>query len=815
MKVLDIFVQILNMAVTGTFVILAVLLARGLMGRFPRKYAYALWLIVGIRLVCPVAVYSPVSLFNLDFMENSYTVVREAVGEDETAATEPDHQKGETYSGRTQMTDQMSESLSVLPDQSLERAGTDAENADMATETNYEEETEEVGAAAVEGAEDAEGVTRGADADTHAAAGQSGLPVGMLRWMAVIWLAGMVIFISWNIVLTARLRKKLGRAVLYRDNIYESDTIPSPFVMGIFSPRIYIPFRLSDREREYILKHEQYHIHRRDYIIKIIAFLITSVYWFHPLVWVSYFSMVRDMEISCDEHVLSEMEEDVRQDYSRSLLAFASNERRFSLGTLAFGETDTRNRIKHVLNFKKKGKWMSVPAIVLFVLVGTACLTNGQSSGTPARESGSVTGEAVTATGTAVSDNPDSEPDESESLEQKLWQAIRNTMPQTVVEELERGKCRRTQDKKGEVSYLFSNKESYEGETLRLDFSYKKDVLKQYVAKEYGFLELLSIKMSEIWHESETTEEELEDRAKELIQQFDREFLDRDGNSGYYRVKTPARYADEDTPNMYMCFKDYTYGDTYLVCLMYDMVLQYDATNDAAKKKKIAKSDEEIRIAYKDPDTPNGQWEYYIPKYYQQRMLQDYAHQLEMHGYDSEQEEMRQSLLKEKETGLALYYKGEYWIVYTGGYLSRDYGDGKVTYSAKFRHMAEDFLSEGLDYNARIEPEDIHNITSAALVYISAENPERNRKRLEITDASQLAMLEKAFSKAKYIRGGSDCPFGETTLWLRRDGEKEIILTLAGDGCHIFRLHGVCYKYDDSGFSSSLKETLKEFTEAV
>lgn len=812
MKVLDIFVQILDMSVAGTFVILAVLLARGLMRRFPKKYVYALWLIVGIRLVCPVAVYSPFSLFNLNFTEDTYEVFYEAVGENETAASKqnPENQKAVSGQKNTeednfsksdkqqQMSDQISENSFVLSEQSPEKTDSDAGKQKEISNT-----------------ERAEGMTTDED---MAAVEQTALSVKMLHWMSIIWLAGMLLLVLWNIILTVRVRKKLGRAVRYRDNIYESDDIPSPFVLGVFSPRIYIPFRLSDREREYILRHEKYHIHRRDYLTKIIAVLITSVYWFHPLVWVSYFCMVRDMEMSCDEYVLSEMEEDVRQDYSRSLLAFAANERRFTLGTLTFGETDTRSRIKHVLKFKKKGKWMSVLAIVLFALVGTACLTNGQPSADNVSEPESVTGGAVSVSGSAVAEAADSEYDENEGMEQKLWQAIRNTMPQVVVEELEQGKCRTIQDNKEEISYLFSNKESYEGETLRLDFYYKKGALRQYVAKEYGFLTLLSSKVSELWHDPERTEEDLEDRAKQLLQQFDMEFLDRDGSSGYYRVKTPARYLSGDTPDYtYMCFKDYANGDTYLVCLRYDMVINYDA---AKKKKNNTKKDTEIKIAYKNPDTPNGQWEYYIPRSWDQKMLQEYVRHLGAYESDWEQERLHKSLKKEKETGLALYYKGDYWVGYTGGLFSRDYGDGKVIYSAKLYYLPRSYLANVLDYALIADIKDIKNVTSAELVYCPSKDSEGDSGKLTITDPSQLEMLQQAFSEAEYIRGGSDCPFGKVTLCLKRNSEKDVlhpdmILTLAEDDCPIFRLNGVCYKYDDSKFSSSLKDILRDYKEAM
>ena len=248
------------------------------------------------------------------------------------------------------------------------------------------------------------------------------------------------------------------------------------------------------------------------------------------------------------------------------------------------------------------------------------------------------------------------------------------------------------------------------------------------------------------------------------------------------------------------------------------MVINYDA---AKKKKNNTKKDTEIKIAYKNPDTPNGQWEYYIPRYYQQEQLQDYVHQLETHGYDWEQDRMHKALLKEKETGLALYYKGEYWVIYTRGYLCREYGDGKVTYSAKFHHMAQMYLPEELNYNAKVDlGKEINHITSAELVYCPSKDSEGDSGKLTITDPSQLEMLQQAFSEAEYIRGGSDCPFGKVTLCLKRNSEKDVllpdmILTLAEDGCPIFRLNGVCYKYDDSKFSSSLKDILRDYKEAM
>ena len=116
-------------------------------------------------------------------------------------------------------------------------------------------------------------------------------------------------------------------------------------------------------------------------MIKAAAFLILSVYWFHPLVWISWLCMTRDMEMSCDEYVLGSMGKDIRTEYSQSLLGFALNRRHLSAGLLAFGETDTRKRIRHVLHFRKKGKWMGIIACIVLLVSSVVCLTNGKIRG--------------------------------------------------------------------------------------------------------------------------------------------------------------------------------------------------------------------------------------------------------------------------------------------------------------------------------------------------------------------------------------------------------------------------------------------------
>ena len=164
--------------------------------------------------------------------------------------------------------------------------------------------------------------------------------------------------------------------------IWECDCIPSPFVLGIFCPQIYIPFRMKEEEQQYILAHESWHIRRHDPLWKLIAFVLLAVYWWNPLAWIAFFYMTRDMEMSCDEAVLAQFGNQIKKGYSASLLAFAMERHPYSFAPVAFGEADAGRRIKNVLNFKKPHTWVAAIATVLVALVAVSCLTNQKPSET-------------------------------------------------------------------------------------------------------------------------------------------------------------------------------------------------------------------------------------------------------------------------------------------------------------------------------------------------------------------------------------------------------------------------------------------------
>ena len=212
----------------------------------------------------------------------------------------------------------------------------------------------------------------------------------VLGILGLLWLIVVALFVAYGIYSYVKCRMLVRTAVIARDitsathkekasaSVWECDRIPSPFVLGIIRPRIYIPFRMPKQEQAYILAHEQCHIRRLDPLWKLIAFLLLAVYWWNPLVWCAFFYMVRDMEMSCDEAVIEQFGNEIKQGYSNSLLAFAMERHPYSFAPVAFGEGDAGRRIKNVLNFKKPHTWVAILVFVLLVVVGVSCLTNGK-----------------------------------------------------------------------------------------------------------------------------------------------------------------------------------------------------------------------------------------------------------------------------------------------------------------------------------------------------------------------------------------------------------------------------------------------------
>lgn len=197
---------------------------------------------------------------------------------------------------------------------------------------------------------------------------------------AVIWSLGMLAMLIYSIVAFVKLKRSLIGAAHLKENIYLADHISTPFVMGLLKPKIYLPSSLSDGEKDFIIAHELCHLKRFDHATRILGFAALVVHWFNPFVWIAFIASGKDMELSADEAVMQKMDRDIRTEYSQSLLRFGTVRRMIHATPLAFGEGDTKSRVKNVLNYKKPAFGVVVIAIIAVVGIGIGLTANQKSN---------------------------------------------------------------------------------------------------------------------------------------------------------------------------------------------------------------------------------------------------------------------------------------------------------------------------------------------------------------------------------------------------------------------------------------------------
>lgn len=193
---------------------------------------------------------------------------------------------------------------------------------------------------------------------------------------AVIWAFGMVLMFLYTAISYWRLNRSIDTAVLYRDNIFQSEHVSSPFVLGIIKPKIYLPFHMNEQDFQHVVAHEQAHIRRKDHWWKPLGFLLLTVYWFNPLMWVAYVLLCRDIELACDEKVIEQLNSEQRANYTQALVACSVNRRMISACPLAFGEVDVKERVKSIMNYRKPTFWIIVVSTVACAVVAICFLTN-------------------------------------------------------------------------------------------------------------------------------------------------------------------------------------------------------------------------------------------------------------------------------------------------------------------------------------------------------------------------------------------------------------------------------------------------------
>lgn len=206
--------------------------------------------------------------------------------------------------------------------------------------------------------------------------------------LTAIWIIGIFVLFLYTAFSYLRIKKRVETATLIYDNVYETDRVQSPFVMGI-KPKIFIPVGIDKKDLHYILEHERVHIRRWDFLVKPIAYAIVVLHWFNPFVWVAFSLMNKDMEMSCDERVLRTMDEDGSKEYSYALLNTSAKNSGF-LRPIGFGESNVKERIKNILTYKKTEAVAMVTTVIVCCAVGFFALANPHTAKVNGRELGSV-----------------------------------------------------------------------------------------------------------------------------------------------------------------------------------------------------------------------------------------------------------------------------------------------------------------------------------------------------------------------------------------------------------------------------------------
>ena len=305
----DLFISVLNMSLTASYVITAIMLARLFLKKAPKAISYALWAVAGFRLVFPFSFESVLSLIPFKSAPIPADIAMQPIPRVDSGIRIVDNVVS-----------------SVLP------AATPAASVNPV---------------------------------------QVWLTVG-----AYLWFAGMAIMLIYSVVSMVLLKRRLNGAVLIEDNIYRAENLKTPFVLGLFRPKIYIPAGLTEEENRYIILHERTHIRRHDHVVKPLAYFILCLHWFNPLAWAAFLLMSADMEMSCDERVLKEIGGETKKAYSMSLLSLAAERPIIGGSPLAFGEGGMKERIKNVLNFKKPSRTIIIAAVALVAILSVGFAMN-------------------------------------------------------------------------------------------------------------------------------------------------------------------------------------------------------------------------------------------------------------------------------------------------------------------------------------------------------------------------------------------------------------------------------------------------------
>lgn len=326
----QLFVGSLNLAVAASWLIAALLLLRPLLKKLAPKWVLcALWALVAVRLVCPVALQSDLSVYRL-------------AGDAVQSSGQMTYFQDTGFCG-----DVRYRPATLLPGVSAETPSTPDSTVPDATTA--------------------------ADAipqpQTPARSVDMNLP-------SILWAVGIYVMLMLALAGYLSLREDVAASIPLEGNVYLCDSIKSPFILGMFRPRIYLTSGMDEAARVCVLRHERAHLRRGDHLWKPLGFLLLAVYWYNPLVWAAYILFCRDMELACDERVIRDMAAEERATYSQALLDCSRGRHWVAACPLAFGEVGVKTRVKAVLWYKKPAFWAVLAAVVVCAVVAVCFLTN-------------------------------------------------------------------------------------------------------------------------------------------------------------------------------------------------------------------------------------------------------------------------------------------------------------------------------------------------------------------------------------------------------------------------------------------------------
>lgn len=380
----ELFGKILEMSLLGSYSVVLVLAVRAILGRWERKYVYYLWLVVFLNFCLPFS------------FQGKYSLIPAAVAD--FSLSEDTLQEGAGEKG----------SVSAFPKERDQEPEKEREMHQKQEPAYAQGQMEALQMPDLEEAGDRNVTLR------EAAWRNGALP-------EYVWIAGILVILLCNLAGIFQTKRRIAKenwtAWSSKNRIAKVKGLPAPFLWGVFRPVIFLPSNLEEEEQRYIVAHENCHRRRKDPLVKVLAFLVVSIHWFNPFIWLAWALFCRDMEISCDEAVLAESGKNIKKQYAQSLLKYAAGQNGYRMLPLTFGEPSVKARIRNVLRFKKRNAAITAVVGICAVVVALGLLVRPGGEKGPEQEmpQGSMTDVANSESETETSPAEQPETDRTDS----------------------------------------------------------------------------------------------------------------------------------------------------------------------------------------------------------------------------------------------------------------------------------------------------------------------------------------------------------------------------------------------------------------